>query len=147
MFLFKQIHCQHCTFYIRVFYPQTLQSALQKTSQCLPGDVAPCGVKRTVFQVTGNLHNSVEQEGKSTPSKESHCRVDLSRHSGIWPGCSNWCCCFSLCGQYITLHSHTVLFALCGINAGNSIASLVPCWSNVVCKWSLKLWAGGTCLF
>lgn len=139
LFLFKQIHCQHCTFYIRAFYPWTMQSALQKISLCLPGDAAPCGVNSTVFQVSGNLHNSLAQEGKNTPSKQNHCRVDLSGCSGIWPGCLNWCCCLSLWEQCITLQIHTVLYVLYGIHPGISIATFVPSWRYVMCEWLRRL--------
>lgn len=109
LFLFKQIHCQHCTFYIRAFYPRTMRSALQKISLCLPGDVAPCGVKSTAFEVSGKLHNSVVQEGKDTPSNQSHGGVDLPSRSGTWSGCLNWCCRFSLSEQCVTLQSHRLV--------------------------------------
>lgn len=143
LFLFKQIHCQHCTFYIRAFYPWALQSALQKISLCLPGDVTPCGVKSTVFQVSGSLHNSLAQERKSTPSKQSSFRVDLSSHSGIWPGCFSWCCCF-FCEQCVTLQIHPVLSVLCGIDAGMSSATVVPSWRYVISVWVLTQ-AVGSC--
>lgn len=84
--------------YIRAFYSWTLQSAFQKLSLCLPGKAAPCGVKASSVRQLA-LHCSAGR-GKILLLKRTSV-------GWIYPGCLNWCCCFSLCEQCITLQIHT----------------------------------------
>lgn len=116
LFLFKQTHCQHSTFYIRAFYPQTPQSDLPKKNKqktkpkktqktlCLPEDVPPCGVKSTALMLRNLLHSSLTQEGKNCISTEPLQGGFIC--SGICLGYSSSCCCSSLQEQCISLQTH-----------------------------------------
>lgn len=130
LFLFKQIHCQHYILYKSLLSSNTTECFTKNITMFAGGCGSLWGEKHC-FKCQATCTAVERRKGRILASKENHCRVDLSTCSGIWLGCSNWCCHFSLCKQCITLQIHTVLYVLYGIDAGVCTATLL-CWRYVI---------------
>lgn len=84
--------------------------------------------------MSGSSHKRLVQEGKNIPSKESSVGWIYPAAVGFGQDAYTGAATSPSCKQRIALQIHTVARALCGINMGTSVATLVLSWRYVVCE-------------